>query len=168
MKTSLVKDSIGSFIDPAVFTLTDHMTVQDALKEARKYKNKIEPNLFVLTLDRKLRGFINVSDLISENPESEINAIMNTRISALHPETPVRSVLTRQEWSKLGSMPVVDSASVFLGVIKLESVRSILAPSKKGKEDPGEDTISALGKLYQIGLAGLPKSATDLRSGLKE
>ena len=65
-------------------------------------------------------------------------------------------------------MPVVDNTSLFLGVIKLETIRSILAPSEKRREGLGDDAISALGELYQIGLAGLLKSATDLGSVSKE
>ncbi len=39
---------------------------------------------------------------------------------------------------------------------------------KKDKKDRARMLLSALGELYQLGLAGLLKSATDLRSVTKE
>lgn len=160
--------SVGSHIDTTVLTLSERMTVKEAMEEAKRHKQKIQPNLFVLTSDRKLAGVINVSDLITENPKNEISSIMNTRIIALPPDTPIKSVLTHQAWKDFYALPVVDNTSVFLGVIKLETMHSIMAPSEKRQEGLGEDAISALGELYQIGLAGLLKSATDLRSVSKE
>ena len=89
---------------------------------------------------------------------------MNNKIITIPPETPVQSVLSHQEWTDYYALPVVDQTSVFLGAIRLETIRSILVDSDKRKEELGQTAISALGELYQIGLAGLLKSATDLRS----
>ena len=69
------ENSVGSHMDPTVLTLSDGMTVKEALAEAKRHKNKISPDLFVLTSDRRLAGVINLSDLISEDPENEIRLI---------------------------------------------------------------------------------------------
>jgi Mg/Co/Ni transporter MgtE len=160
--------SVGSFADPMVLTLTEKMTVKEAREEVKRHKKRVQPNLFVLNTDRKLAGVINLSDLISEDPKKEISSIMDTKINALPPETPIQSLLNHQDWKDLYALPVVDNASMFLGIIKLETIRSILTPSEERKERLSEDTVSALGELYQLGLAGLLKSATDLRSDSKE
>ena len=158
------ENSIGSHMDPTVLTLSDGMTVKEALAEAKRHKKKISPDLFVLRSDRRFAGVINLSDLISEDPENEIRLIMNDKIITIPPETPVQSVLSHQEWTDYYALPVVDQTSVFLGAIRLETIRSILVDSDKRKDELGQTAISALGELYQIGLAGLLKSATDLRS----
>jgi Mg/Co/Ni transporter MgtE len=159
-----LEHTVGSHIDLTALTLTDSMTVKEALEETKRYKKKIQPNLFVLSPNRKLVGVVNIQDLIREKPGREIQSIMNTNIAALHPETPIKSILTRREWNEFYSLPVVDKNSVFLGVIKLETVRSLLSSKGKVKEGSSEDAISALGELYHIGLAGLLNSATELRS----
>ena len=160
-----LENSVGSYMDPTVLTLSDRMTVKEALAEAKRHKKKISPDLFVLTSDRRITGVINLSDLITEDPENEIRLIMNTKIITIPPETPVQSILNHQEWMDYYSLPVVDKTSVFLGAIRLETIRSILVKSDKRMEDLGQTAINALGELYQIGLAGLLKSATDLKSG---
>ena len=160
-----LENSVGSYMDPTVLTLSDGMTVKQALAEAKRHKKKISPNLFVLTSNRRLAGVINLSDLIAEDPQNEIRLIMNNEIITIPPETPIQSILNHQEWTDYYALPVVDQTSVFLGVIRLETIRSILVNTDIRKEDPGKTAISALGELYQIGLAGLLKSATDLKSG---
>ena len=159
-----LENSVGSHMDPAVLTLSDRMTVKEALAEAKKHKKKISPDLFVLTSDRRLAGVISLSDLIAADPGNEIRLIMNSKIITIPPETPVQSILCHQEWRDYYALPVVDKTSVFLGSIRLETIRSILVDSDKRKEHLGQTAISALGELYQIGLAGLLKSATDIKS----
>ncbi len=158
------ENSVGSHMDPAVLTLSDRMTVKEALAEAKRHKKKISPDLFVLTSDRRLAGVISLSDLIAADPGNEIRLIMNSKIITIPPETPVQSILNHQEWMDYYALPVVDKTSVFLGSIRLETIRSILVDSDKRKENLGQTAISALGELYQIGLAGLLKSATDIKS----
>ena len=159
-----LENSVGSHMDPSVLTLSDRMTVKEALAEVKRHNKKISPDLFVLTSDRRLAGLIHISDLIAGNPENEIRLMMNHKIITIPPETPVQSILNHQEWKDYYALPVVDKTSVFLGAIRLETIRSILVDSDKRKEDLGQTAISALGELYQIGLAGLLKSATDIKS----
>jgi magnesium transporter len=160
-----LENSVGSHMDPTVLTLSENMTVQEALAEAKRHNRKISPNLFVLKSDRRIAGVINLSDLISMDSENEIRSIMNTKILTIPPETPIQSILYHQEWTDYYAMPVVDQTSLFLGAISLETIRSILAKSHNKMENLSQTTIDALGELYQIGLGGLLKSATDLKSG---
>jgi magnesium transporter len=158
------ENSVGAHMDPTVFTLTDKMTVKEALAEAKRHNRKISPNLFVLTSERRLVGVINLSDLIAEDPEIEIRQIMNDKIFTIPPETPIQSILNHPEWTNYYSLPIVDQTSVFLGTIRLETIRSIMIKSDKSLENMGQVAISALAELYQIGLVGLLKTATDLKA----
>ncbi|KPL14097.1 MAG: hypothetical protein AMS26_11890 [Bacteroides sp. SM23_62] len=159
------ENSVGSYVEPAVLNLTEKMTVKEALEEAKRYKKKIYPILYVLTPDRKLAGAINLSDLITQHPEREIRSIMKTKVITIPPETPVQSILYHQGWTDYFALPVVDQSSIFMGVISLETIRSILAKSDRRLEEPGQTAISALGELYKIGLASLIRSATDFKPG---
>jgi Mg/Co/Ni transporter MgtE len=111
---------------------------------------------------------IKLCEIIARDPETEISLIMNTKIATLSPETPIQSILYHQEWVEYYSLPVVDQTSLFLGAIRLETIRSILVKSDNKIEELGQTAINALGELYQIGLSGLLKSATDFNSGLSK
>lgn len=163
-----LENSVGSHMDPTVLTLSENMTVKEAMTEARKHEKKIQPDLFVLTSDRRLKGVIKLSEMIAKDPETEIRSIMNTKIATLPPETPIQSILYHQEWTEYYSLPVVDQTSLFLGAIRLETVRSILVKSDKKIGELNQTAINALGELYQIGLSGIFKSATDFNSGLSK
>ena len=158
-----MRNSVGSFIDPTVFTLTEKLTVKEALVQTKKRKTGIDPILFILTPERKLAGYILLADLISEDPANEIRLFMKTKMATISPETPYKSLLSHPGWADHYCLPVVDKSSTFLGVIRLETIRSILFKSDQRMEDQNQAVINALGELYQIGLVSLLRSATDLK-----
>lgn len=160
--------TVGAHMDPKVFTLTENLTLKDALAAIKKHKQRIQPHLFVITSDRKLVGVIALSDIITGDSDREIKAMMITKFTSLSPETPIQSVLNHREWQSFYAMPVVDHTSLFLGVISLESIRAILVQSGNKVEDMGQMTISALGELYRLGLAGLLRSASEISAPTKE
>ena len=160
-----LKNSVGAHMDPSVLTLQEDITIKEALAETSRYKEKVHPNLFVLTSDRKIKGVINLSELITNDPQKKISLIMHTRIPTIPPETPIQSILQHHGWATYYVMPVVDQTSMFLGAIRLETIRSIMVKSEKSFEELSQATINALGELYQIGWSGLIKSATELKSG---
>lgn len=160
-----LKNAVGTYVEQKVFTLTENLTVKEAWAQARRYKSNIEPNLFVIAPDRKLKGMVNLSDLIKEKPEKDISSIMKSKFATIPPETPIESILGHPGWMEQYVLPVVDESKVFLGVIRLETIRSIQIDSDPHTVDPGLNAINALGDLYQIGLAGLLRVATDFKSG---
>lgn len=154
--------SVGAHMDPAVFSLEENLTIHDALSAIKRYNAAVDPQLFITDTERVLTGAISLSDLITGEPGAEIRSVMRTSVPTLSPETPIHSVLNHQEWQNFYILPVVDHTSFFMGAIRLETVRSIQATSGNRGEEMGQLTISALGDLYRIGLAGLLRSATNL------
>lgn len=163
-----IERSAGSHMDPLVFTLDENLSIKEALIEVKKHKRRIPPQLFVLGQDRKLVGVLAVSDLITGSSSAGIKSIMSTKISTLSPETPVQSILTHKEWENYYALPIVDNASVFLGAIKLETIRSIVVQAGNKGEETGQEAVFALGELYRIGLNGLLRSAADFQSLSRE
>jgi Mg/Co/Ni transporter MgtE len=159
-----LKTSVGSYVDQTVFTLNENLIVKEALAQAKRHFASLEPELFVLSPERKLVGVVKLSKLISELSKKEIRSIMETNIDTIAPETTIQTVLDHPGWQDQYLMPVVDSSQVFLGVIRLATVRKIKINSDKILKDHSKDTIGALGDLYQIGLAGLLRVATDFKS----
>lgn len=160
--------TVGANMDPIALTLTEDQTIKEALKVIKKHKQGIQAHLYVINSDRKLVGILALSDMIIGDPDTEIKTLMITKFTTLSPETPIQSVLSHPEWQSLHALPVIDHASMFLGVISMESIRSILARSGNSVEDMGQMTVSALGDLYRLGLAGLLRSATEIRASTKE
>ena len=148
-------------MDPHVYTLTDNLTVKEAMASLRKHKGQIPPQLFVIDSDRKLRGVLSLSDLITGKPGNDIRQIMKTTFTTLSPDTPVQSLTGHPQWLELHALPVVDQSSLFLGAISLETIRSVVIQPGNTGEEMGQLAMSALGELYRLGLAGLLRSAID-------
>lgn len=156
--------TVGASMDALVFTLTETLTVKEAMAALKKLKAQIPPELFVIDSGRKLVGVVSLSDLITGKPGHEIKSIMKTRLTTLSPETPIQSLINHPKWLEFYALPVVDPRSVFLGAISLETIRSMLyQPGTRG-EEMGQLAISALGELYRLGLAGLLRSAIEVDS----
>lgn len=158
-----LKTSVGSHVNQTVFTLNETLTVKDALAQAKRHKFNLEPELFVLSSERKLLGVVKISKLITESPKKEIRSIMEPSLNTIAPETTIQSVLNHPGWQDQYIMPVLDHSHVFLGVISLATVRKIKNQSAKALEDHSKNTIGALGDLYQIGIAGLLSVARDIK-----
>ncbi len=163
-----LENSVGAYMDSSVFTIAEHWTVKEALVEIRSQKNKVPPDLFVLTSSMQLAGVISLSDLITRSPEKDIRTLLKTSVVTLSPDTPVESILKHEAWNSTYALPVVDRTSLFLGTISLERVRSLVLQPGSRAEELSQATVSALGELYRIGLEGLLRSATDLKSGTRE
>lgn len=161
-------DSVGAFMDVQIFTLTDNLTAKEALASLKRHKVEIPPQLFVTGEGRKLSGAITLSDLVQGDSAGVIRSLMKTSLPTLSPETPAQSVLGHPGWQDYYALPVLDRSAVFLGAIRLETIRSLLFQTGNKGEDEGQMAIAALGELYHLGLAGLLRSATDLRSPSNE
>lgn len=161
-------NTVGSLMDPRVFTLTENLTVKEAMAAIKKHKERIPPELFVLSADRKLVGVLPLSELIAGDPGTKIKSLANTRIITLSPEAPIQLVLTHQEWHNFYALPVVDLSSLFLGSVKLEDIRSLLVQARDKGEETGQLAITALGELYHLGLSGLLRSAIRIEDLSKE
>jgi len=154
--------TLGAHMDTGVLTLRETMTAKEALEVIKKQKDEVPPELCILGEDQKLLGLISLSALIAAGPHKEIRSMMRTDFHSLSPDTPIQAVLNHEDWKNFYALPVVDQASVFLGVIRLETIRYILVHSINGKEETGQLTIHALGELYRLGLAGLLRSAAEI------
>lgn len=160
--------SVGAYMDSRIFTLSENLTVKEALLAIKGHKEQVQPQLFIIGSGHKFSGVVSLSDLVSGNPGMEIKSMMNTKVTTFSPETPIQSVLSHHEWQNFYALPVVDHASLFLGTIRLETIRSILIQSGSKGEEMGQLAISALGELYRLGLAGLLRGATDIAPPSKE
>lgn len=156
--------SVGAHMDAHVFTLTDILTVKDAMAHLKKHSGQISPQLFVLDSDRKFVGVVSLSDLLTEKPGNVIRGLLKTGLTTLSPDTPLQSLISHPQWLEFHALPVVDQTSLFLGAIHLETIRSIVVEPGNTGEEVGQLAMSALGELYRLGLAGLLRSAIDLET----
>lgn len=157
------KNSVGAYLDPWVFTLYEDNTISQGLEKFRKNDPIIYSQIYILDRNQALVGFIELKSLITNDANKLIRSLVN---SSLHKVSSDMNIAELQGiWKRddfIAQLPVVDSSGTFLGIITRESMNK-KKDANKGKNDQhAEQTIAALGDLYNIGLSGLFRSTAEL------
>ncbi|WP_373493330.1 magnesium transporter MgtE N-terminal domain-containing protein [Aquiflexum sp.] len=153
------KDQVGAHLEPYVFTLSDRMTVQNALTLVKSSKAPVRPHVYVLNDNNKLVGYIKLVELLKADPETEIHSLMEEV-----PRTVLASMNTSdllESWAPaLIDMPVIKLNGTFLGTVSRASLSKLEKTTKK-VDHPAIKAGNALGDLYLIGLTSLLGRSSD-------
>lgn len=129
------EDTAGTIMTTEFIDLKENMTVEDSFKKIRKIGINKETvyTCYVLTVDRKIIGVIDVKDLLISEPTALIKDIMNPNVI---------SVLTLDDQEKVAkmfdkynflAMPVVDKEKRLVGIITIDDAIDVM------KEEIQED-----------------------------
>ena len=154
---SYSKDQVGAHLMPDVFTLHESMKVEKALQLIKSCKALIKPNVFVLNEDNKLVGFLEVNELITNQPEKGIKSLIKTVSKTVLADMSAKDLLDDWDHAFI-DLPVVKMNGEFIGIVSKTS----LTTHKSGKSAIDYSLVkagNALGELYIIGLTSLLGSA---------
>lgn len=154
--------SVGAAMTTNLFTLTDEISIHDALENIKRYDGQIPAQVFIVARDQKLKGIVDLQQLIRSNTKAELRTIIDTNVPKLFPQINIKSISDHQGWQKYYALPVTDGDDLFLGVITLELIRNFIETKSKKELRQFTATGSALGELYRIGLSGLIRSAAEI------
>ena len=148
--------TVGALMDPFAFTLPDDITVVEAVRRIKKAAEKVQYYVYVVDRDQKLVGVLNLRQFILATSKDHLSSIMQPHVTRLKASTTVESIADHPDWARFLSLPVVDDANIFLGVLTAEPTR--LANHRR-KATPGHqttlDTVLGLAELYWGGLASI-------------
>ncbi|MBL5981597.1 magnesium transporter [Petrotoga sp. 8T1HF07.NaAc.6.1] len=123
--------SAGRIMNPNFLDLKENMTVKEALQHIRNEGNKKETiyTLFVIDNTRKLKGTVELKDLIFSEENEIIKNIMN--------ENPIYSTVYDDEEEvarimqdyDLLAIPVTDSEKRLVGIITIDDIVDVLEES---------------------------------------
>ncbi len=122
------EDSAGSLMTTEFIDLKGDMTVEDCFKRIRRNAAEVETiNVcFVLDLDRKLKGYVTIRDLMMAAYEDLVTDIMDTSVVSVTTLEDQESVA--QKFSKYDFliMPVVDTENRLVGIITVDDVMDVM------------------------------------------
>ncbi|MDR2769482.1 MAG: magnesium transporter [Puniceicoccales bacterium] len=122
-------NTAGGVMNPAVATLRQSWTLNEALSDIRQHKEKVENlyDLYVLDDKNRLVGITSLKDLVFSQPTQRIGDIMRTNIrNACLPEVNKEIVANTMAAYNLFSIPVVDEKNRLLGIITHDDVLDIV------------------------------------------
>ncbi len=150
-------DTVGLLAEPAM-TVLKEMTVNDATDIFKKSRTAVVSELYVVDLDGIFQGLVETAQLLMSDKSDTLEGIMVTTCPRFSADQPISSVLEDEAWLHYRHIPIVDRADKFIGAISYRSVMAIAGKTKNRANDAINESASALGELYRIGLTGLLQS----------
>lgn len=125
------EDSAGRIMNPNFLDLKENMTTKEALLYIKKEGSKKETiyTLFVIDNTRKLKGVVELKDLIFAQEEEKVKNIMNedpTYVTVYENEEEVARIM--QDYDLL-AIPVTDSEKRLVGIITIDDIVDVLEES---------------------------------------
>lgn len=159
----------GALMDPRHLVLPQDIYVRDAIGHVRRHLKHSASYIYVVTRDHVLNGFVNIHEILPLDPKTIISTITHTDIWRLSVYSDRQAILMNPGWREFHTLPVVDEKGIFLGAIDYQTIRRLEQEIiKPPQQSPLNQTATAIGELFWVGLSGLLKGATSALGRLQE
>jgi len=148
---------IGSFVNGEVLTLQPEHRVGDALRLLRRGSQRPGNTLYVLDERRHLMGVVELGDILGQRDRTLIQHLIRPAPLVLSARAALLTVANHPLWLTHDSLPVVDRAGVFQGVLPRSKVVEEEQQLLAGVADRNElsTTRAALADIFWLGMAAL-------------
>ncbi len=121
-------DTAGTLMTTEFIDLKENMTVADAFEFIKKKALKKETvyNCYVLTIDRKLLGIIDIKDLLVADRDKLIKDIMDTNVIKVNTLEDQEEVARMFDKYNYVALPVVDQENRLVGIITIDDAIDVI------------------------------------------
>ena len=121
---SYPEDSVGGLMDFEMVTIREDVTVEVVLRYLRRLDELPSNTDKLFVVDRKghLRGVLPLKKLLVNEPEIEIEALVDRNVVSFRPDDDARDAATAFERYDLISAPVIDDQGEVLGRLTVDVV----------------------------------------------
>ncbi len=158
--------TVGSLVDTDVLTLASDLKVAEAVRLARSSRDRLIHDLYVVDDHGRLRGVIDICDLLAEKDRSPLTRLTHRVPVVLYARASLRSVETHPAWLSRDHLPVIDRDGVLQGVLPralLQDEEHGVNPDRADAEDLAT-TQHALADIFWLALSPLFGGASTTRS----
>ena len=121
-------DTAGSLMTTEFIDLKENMTVREAFESIKKKGLKKETvyNCYVLTVDRKLLGFVDIKSILLADTDKLVKDIMNTNIIKTNTLEDQEEVTKMFDKYDVVAIPVVDKENRLVGIITIDDAIDVM------------------------------------------
>ena len=125
---SYPEDSAGGLMNPNVVTVRPDVSIDVVLRylRVRGELPDVFDQLFVVNRTGKYLGQLKLSDVLTSEPTSLVNDLIDTLADAIPVDMPARQVAIEFEHDDLISAPVIDSNGYLLGRITIDDIVDVI------------------------------------------
>ncbi|TVP85950.1 MAG: magnesium transporter [Acholeplasmataceae bacterium] len=169
----------GHVMTPKFIAFKQGTTVKEAFSKIRKVADEVETiyHLYVIDAQRRLKGMINLKDLITAELDENIETIMTDAIS-VNAGVEDEAVSKLLQDSDLLAIPVLDNEARLIGVVTVDDAMDILEEDALNREldkaglsdisnqESDRSKVLIQGKLWQVWRVRIPFLLITLVGGL--
>jgi magnesium transporter len=122
------EDTAGTIMTPDFIDLKENMTVDEAFEKIRKIALDKETiyTCYVLTVDRKIIGVIDIKSLLIADRNTQIKDIMNRNVITVSTLTDQEEVAKMFDKYNFLALPVVDKENRLVGIVTIDDAIDVL------------------------------------------
>ena len=122
------EDSAGSIMTTEFIDLKENMTVEDAFKKIKKIGLQKETvyNCYVLSANRKIKGCIDIKDLLIAENTDLLKDIMDDNVITVNTLEDQENVAKMFDKYNMYALPVVDKEERLVGIITIDDAIDVL------------------------------------------
>ena len=148
------EDSAGSIMTTEFIDLKENMTVEEAFAKIKKIGLQKETvyNCYVLSLDRKIKGWIDIKELLIADRDERLKDIMDTNVITVSTIEDKEDVAKIFDKYNMVALPVVDTEKRLVGIVTIDDAIDVL------QDETAED--------FEIMAAMTPNEDTYFKTGV--
>ena len=148
------EDSAGSIMTTEFIDLKENMTVEEAFAKIKKIGLQKETvyNCYVLSLDRKIKGWIDIKELLVAERDEQLKEIMDTNVITVSTIEDKEEVAKMFDKYNMVALPVVDTEERLVGIVTIDDAIDVL------QDETAED--------FEIMAAMTPNEDTYFKTGV--
>lgn len=125
---SFPEDSAGSIMTTEYASLSENVSVSEALERLRKQAPDRETIYYVYVLDtgRQLRGFVSLRDLILASPQVQVADIMERQVISVRVDDDQEEVVRQLARYDFIAIPVVDDQNCLVGIVTYDDAMDVV------------------------------------------
>jgi magnesium transporter len=120
-------DTAGSLMDPRITAFDAELTVDDALRRMRTFKEKELGAIYLMDPDGKLAGSVPLGELVTAQPQTKLKDLVRGVPTAVVVTATREEIVESLASQRLATFPVVDLNQRLVGVIRY---RALLAAAE--------------------------------------
>jgi magnesium transporter len=115
---SYPSDTAGALMDPRITAFGEDITVDEALRKMRTFKEKELGAIYLQNADGRLAGAVPLGEIATALPETKLKELVRGATAMVNVTASREEIVAYLKEQRLATLPVVDADSRLVGVIR--------------------------------------------------
>ncbi len=153
-KLNAKQDTVASFMDPTIFVLKKHRTVEEAIRLIKQVKKGISNFVCIVDDHENYQGVVMLRDILFAENHVRMSSLIKAESPSFNIDTILESLTNNPIWHQFRAVPIIDFNDKLVGILDYKSVFKNTPDPRSSLTRQLIETSNSLGELYGLGLSG--------------